>query len=848
MKPFRVFLLVLIATFTAMRGQALDFLKWEQLPPLPDKLGIAAPFAGVSGEALIVAGGANFPNGMPWDGGKKIWHDEVYVLTEPQGQWITGFKLPRPNAYGVAVTTKDGLVCIGGGNAQEHFPDVFLLKWQNGAIVVKNLPALPIPVAFASGALLGETIYVAGGIETPDATNALQTFWSLDTSQAGSKWEKLEPWPGPARMLAVAAVQDGSFFLAGGTDLTAGPDGKPQRIYLRDAYRFTPGRGWRKIAEMPRAAVAAPSPAPALGQSHFLVIGGDDGTKVGFQPLQEHPGFTAEILAYHTITDTWAKMGTAAVSRVTAPAVWWKNRVVVPSGEVRPGVRSAEVWTARPITQKSAMAKVDYIIVALYLGGMVAIGLYCSRRHQTTSDFFLGGQRIPWWAAGVSIFGTQLSAITFLAIPAKVYASNWTYFLNNLMILAIAPVIIYLYLPFYRRLNITTVYEYLEMRFNLAVRLFGATAFCIFQIGRMGIVLVLPAMALSAVTGIDTKICILAMGILTTLYSATGGIEAIIWTDLAQVTVLLLAAVVCLILIALQVDGGFGTIVSMGLAEGKFHMIEWSWDLTTTSIFVMTVGPFLSHLGPYSADQAVVQRYLTTADEKQAAKSIWTNAAMVVPATLLFFSVGTALFIFYKIHPEKLNPALNTDAVFPWFISHSLPTGVLGLVIAGVFAAAMSSLDNSMNSVSTVITTDFYRRFKPQTSDKDCLRLARWITVILGVAATAAALFMAEFQVKSLWDAFLKMIGLIGGGLAGVFFLGRFTKRANSFGAIAGALASALVVSWITQNTKIHILLYGGCGLITCIVVGYVASLVRPTPPTLDGMKQTVLSVKEPTT
>jgi len=332
--------------------KAESFLKWQQLPALPDPVGFAAPFAGVSGKALIVAGGANFPNGMPWEGGKKIWHDSIFVLSDPKGKWKTGFKLAEPKAYGISITTKDGLVCIGGGDAKKHYAEVFRLKWINGKIVQETLTPLPKAMAFGSGALLGNTIYVAGGIETPDSTRALKTFWALDISKRHAQWKELETWPGPGRMLAVAAAQNGSFFLISGTDLTADANGKPQRIYLNDGYRFTLGKGWKRIADLPRPCVAAPSPAPAFGQSHFLVLGGDDGSKTGFEPINQHPGFPGEILAYHTITDTWTKMAIAPVSRVTTPAVRWQNKIVIPSGEVRPGVRSAEVWSAKTVTVK----------------------------------------------------------------------------------------------------------------------------------------------------------------------------------------------------------------------------------------------------------------------------------------------------------------------------------------------------------------------------------------------------------------------------------------------------------------------------------------------------------------
>jgi N-acetylneuraminate epimerase len=337
--------LALILTPIAMCASRNSSVVWRELPSLPDKFGFAGPFAGTHNGALIVAGGANFPGKPPWEGGTKTWYDTVFMLEKPGDAWKVGGRLSRPLGYGVSLSTKDGVVCIGGSDAQRHYTEAFLLRWEGDKIKTSSLPPLPRPCANFSGALLGNTIYVAGGIETAASTNALKTFWSLDLGAKKSQWRELEPWPGPARMLAVAAAQGDSFFLVSGTDLSGDAQGKPVRRYLSDAYRYQPGRGWKRVADLPRAAVAAPTPAPVLDRSTFLVLGGDDGALVNFQPLDQHPGFPRSIFAYDIPTDTWKPFGEMPIAHVTTTMTRWNGGFVMPSGEVRPGVRSPKVWT-----------------------------------------------------------------------------------------------------------------------------------------------------------------------------------------------------------------------------------------------------------------------------------------------------------------------------------------------------------------------------------------------------------------------------------------------------------------------------------------------------------------------
>ncbi len=339
-RTVRAFLLAMIVSLTCHGAE------WGQLPALPDKEGFAGMFAGVSNGVLLAAGGANFPGKKPWEGGTKAWYDQVFMLDKPAGEWRVVGKLPRACGYGVSITTDEGVLCISGADSATHYRDCLLMSWSEGKLVFKTAPMLPIACANACGARVGNTVFVAGGLETPTSTGTLHSLWSLDLSHVDQGWQVLPAWPGDARMLSVAAACDGSFFMVSGADLHADAEGKPVRTYLRDGFRFTPGKGWTKIADLPQATVAAPS--PVFGDKSFCVLGGDDGALVNFEPKTKHPGFPHAVLRYDVLTNAWTKEADLPFANVTNPAFLWHDQTVVVSGEQRPGVRTPTVWMTMP--------------------------------------------------------------------------------------------------------------------------------------------------------------------------------------------------------------------------------------------------------------------------------------------------------------------------------------------------------------------------------------------------------------------------------------------------------------------------------------------------------------------
>ena len=822
-------LISLSAHISASSNTEIEKIEWKHTCKLPDlngmeNPGVAGAYSGfIDNNILVIAGGANFPDNMPWEGGHKVWSRIVYYadLRKENPEWIIQEDaLPTALAYGVSIELPDGLLCIGGCDSSQCYKSVFQITYHEETIkIINDLPDLPVPLAHMTGVLSGNKIYVAGGQESMIEQKATNHFLMLDLSNKKKGWVKLPSWPGPPRGYAVSAVQSDGFddciYLFSGRNYE--PNGDIQ--ILTDGYVYNPRlNSWKEIKqEFP---VMAGTALP-VAANHIMLLGGSSEMIPG---SYEHPGFDNAVRLYHTITNTLIEEGKSTFPiPVTTNALKKGNKFYIPSGEINPGVRTPYILEGEIQQSQKSIGILDIVVIVLYFAVLAFIGYYFSKRQKNTDDYFKGGGRLPWWAVGLSIFGTSLSAITFMSIPAKAYATDWSYMLFNAGIIMVVPIIIYLFIPFYRKLNVTTAYEYLEQRFNPLIRVICSLAFILFQIGRMGIVMFLPAIALNVVTGMDIFLCIGLMGILSLVYTMIGGIEAVVWTDALQVVILLGGAILVVCIAVFNIPGGFDTIINEAAANDKFNLGSLDFNLKESTIWTVLIATFFTNLTTYGSDQTMVQRYMTTETAQQAKKSVWTNAVLTIPATLIFFFVGTVLYVYYRHSPAELSITISDgDAILPWYIFTKLPDGIIGLLISGIFAAAMSTLSSSMNSAATAYITDIHQRIVPESS----LKAAKVATFILGIIGIAFAFMMATWEIKSLWDEFNKILGLVLGSMGGLFLLGMATRRANAAGALIGIIGSVIVQLFVMRHQTVHLLLYTTTGFISCFVIGYMASLL----------------------
>ncbi len=470
----------------------------------------------------------------------------------------------------------------------------------------------------------------------------------------------------------------------------------------------------------------------------------------------------------------------------------------------------------------------DFLVIGLYLAGVIGLGLWFVRTSGTTSEFMVAGGSIPGWAVGLSVFGTFLSSNTFIAYPGKAYASNWNALAFSFSLPIAAWIAAKYFVPFYRTHGGVSAYEHLEARFGSWARVYGVVCYLLTQVVRMGVIFVAVSLVIAQLTGWPQLAIILVAGGLITFYTTLGGIEAVIWTDVVQSVVLGLGAILLLVLLLAGMPDGPGQAVAIAWQNDKFSLGDFSTSLVAATFWVtLTYGVF-ENMRNFGIDQNYVQRYHTARSQREAARSLWFGTLLYVPMSVVFFMIGSALFAYYESHPESLADVRSDvattkliadkelvnkqtiaaraatltsadigDRVLPHFIGTRLPAGLRGLLIAAIFAAAMSSIDTSLNSSSTVILIDIYKRhIRPDAGERESMVVLYTATTLMGVIAMGVAI--ALIGVKSVLDAYWTLASILAGGLLGLFLLGLISRRAGQPAAVAGVVAGIAAVLWMT--------------------------------------------------
>ena len=473
---------------------------------------------------------------------------------------------------------------------------------------------------------------------------------------------------------------------------------------------------------------------------------------------------------------------------------------------------------------------IDIAIIIIYLFAMVMIGFWFSRRNKNTEQFTRASGKIPGWAIGLSIYATFLSSNTFLGVPGKAFGSNWNAFVFSISMPLAAWVASKYFVPFYRSTGEISAYTHLEKRFGAWARTYAVVCFLLTQFARMGSIFFGMALSLQALTGFSMASIMIVMAICIIVYTVLGGMEAVIWTEVVQGIIKTLGALLILFLVIKEIPGGFSEVLQVAASDNKISLGSVSPDLTQSTFWVILFYGFFINLNNFGMDQNYIQRYHTATSAKQASKSVWLCVAMYVPASLLFFVIGTSLYAFYQVHPEMiepvklkaaaeklgavvnaeqtkalaatLKPADYGDKVLPHFMVTNVPTGLVGLIVSAILSAAMSTISSNMNSSATVFTMDIYKRyFRKTITDKQQLFVLHIATIIFGLIGLFTGLAM--IGAKSLLDIWWELSGIFAGGMLGLFLLGLISRHAKNAEAITATIIGIIVILWMTFSDRI---------------------------------------------
>lgn len=464
----------------------------------------------------------------------------------------------------------------------------------------------------------------------------------------------------------------------------------------------------------------------------------------------------------------------------------------------------------------------NYAILSIYLLIMLSVGIIFARKNETAEQYFLAGRNMPWLVVAMSMFASLTSAVTFMGIPHLAYVDNVSIFMGVIISPLVAPVLITLFYPVYWRYKVTTSYDYIAIRFGNNARYCVSSLFVLARLGWLGTVIYAPAMALHTATGIPLNMSIALMGTGATLYTLLGGLKAVLWTDVLQFVVLAGGAV--WIALSLGNELGISNIIQSANEAGKLDIFEWGIDLSKMTATAAMVSYFFIFMQDYGTDQISVQRLISVKSFRGLAKSIVFNSFMdvIINGILLFIGLG----LFLKYSGTVLSGELEDIALLPFYIVTSLPDGISGLIITGIFAAAMSSMDSGLNSVSTVVINDFIKPISSSTiSEAKTISNGRLITLGLGICSTAMAFLASRIgHIVEVWSNFM---GLFAAPVLAMFLLGLLSKNSKFVDWVIGVLPAIILILLLRRFTTTHWIYLFPISLTTNLLISTLSGFVR---------------------
>ena len=488
---------------------------------------------------------------------------------------------------------------------------------------------------------------------------------------------------------------------------------------------------------------------------------------------------------------------------------------------------------------------IDWAVCGAYLGVVFGLAIWSMRGQRDNEDFFVGGRRMNWWAVGVSMFATSFSSISFLGLPQRGAYQDFSFYLIILLIpLVITPLLWFFFVPLYVRLRVSSGYEYLRLRFSPTVQRIGSLLYCGYALGWMGAMLYAIALTLRGVLDLNATQylwTLIGLGAFATAYTAVGGLRAVIWTDVLQSVTLGVAVVIVLLLAVGGIAGGFGRLWEIGTEHGRFTMFHLDSNLLApenftarNSVYTAVAFSLFMYLPGYAVAQNMIQRYVCSGGLREGRGIVVLSGLINAGLGLLFLLVGVALFAFYTQAGGPGLPKLQSeDQILPYFVSNQAAgMGLVGLMLAGLFAAAMSTIDSGINGVASVIVYDWLG------GKQLPLRISRGLTVALGLLVIGAALLAPRLG-DNVLDIINAIAGPLLGGLMAIFLLGMFTPRANTQGALIGLAAGAACLVFVATMTDFQEWGYGAYTIIPTWGGGILASY-QFAPPSAEALAATV--------